>query len=297
MQKDLLSITNLSKTEIENLIEMAATLKKGNVSETWAGKHVALIFEKPSLRTKASFEIAISELGGSTSFFGAAECGKMGERESIADFARVLSGYYDAVVARVFDHAQLVDFASSATVPVINALSDSEHPCQILADLLTIKERLGKLSGFKLAYLGDGNNVARSLAIASTILNFGFALAGPKEFWLPDVEGGQTEDLAAALKDADVIYTDTWVSMGEKGKGTAAFEKYQLNTEALKLAKPGAIVLHCLPAHRGQEITDEVADGPQSAIFQQAANRLPTAKAVFMEIARRAGLRKLGSNF
>lgn len=266
------------------LLDVAAMQKRGMTAENLAKKQVALYFEKPSLRTKASFEVSVQELGGNFSYFATDEVGKMGERESIEDFAKVLSAYFDAIVARVFSHADLEKFAAAASVPVINALSDHEHPCQVLADLLTIREKLGRLKDFKITFLGDGNNVALSLALAAEILGFEFALAGPEQHQLDYKQITQTENLDEALKDADVIYTDTWNSMGDTKKSDEPMLPFQLNTETLKKAKPEAIVMHCLPAHRGKEITDEVIDGPQSVVFEQAANRLPAQKALLIKI-------------
>ena len=287
MQKDFLSIADLNREELLELLDVAATQKHQVTSKILENKNIALIFEKQSLRTKASFEVGIRELGGSISYFSSAESGRLGERESIEDFARVLSGYFDGVIARVHDHVALEKFAANAKVTVINALSDREHPCQALADLLTIREKLGKLEGIKLAFLGDGNNVALSLALASEILGFDFVLAGPKKHFLKYEQIKQTENLDEVLKDADVIYTDTWISMSDETKAAKCeteFKPYQLNADALKKAKPGAIVMHCLPAHRGLEITDEVIDGKQSVIFDQAANRLPAQKALLIKM-------------
>ncbi|MFH0834400.1 MAG: ornithine carbamoyltransferase [Patescibacteria group bacterium] len=285
MKKDFLSITDLPKEQILDLLDVAALQKRGITSDVLKNKKIALYFEKPSLRTKASFEVGIQELGGEFSYFSTDEVGKMGERESVDDFAHVLSGYFDAIVARVYDHVNLAKFAGTASIPVINALSDHEHPCQILADLLTIREKLGRLDKFKLAYLGDGNNVALSLALAAEILDFEFILAGPKKYQLGYSQIKQTENLDEALDEADVIYTDTWNSMGEPKKSDETIlTPFQLNAAALQKAKPKAIVLHCLPAHRGQEITDEVLDGPQSAVFEQAANRLPAQKSLLIKL-------------
>ena len=285
MQKDFLSITDLAKDELLGLLELAKNQKRGVTSEILKDKEIALYFEKPSLRTKASFEVGISELDGKSSYFSTDEVGKMGERESVEDFAKVMSGYFDAVVARVFDHENLASFATTATIPVINALSDYEHPCQILADLLTIQEKLGRLKNFKLTYLGDGNNVALSLARAAEILGFEFILAGPKKYQLDELNIQQTENLDKALTNTDVLYTDVWDSMGEPKKSDEAIlTPFQLNAKALAKTNPGALVMHCLPAHRGREITDEVIDGPNSIVFEQAANRLPTQKALLINL-------------
>ncbi|MBU1089647.1 ornithine carbamoyltransferase [Patescibacteria group bacterium] len=291
MQKNFLSITDLSKDEILELLEVAATQRLRVISEMLRHQHLALYFEKPSLRTKASFETGISELGGSFSYFSAVDTGQLGERESVEDLAKTMSEYFAAIVVRVYSHANLEKFAAVASVPVINALSDREHPCQVLADLLTIREKLGRLEGFKLAFLGDGNNVALSLALAAEILGFEFILAGPKDHHLKYDQIKQTEDIDAALQNADVVYTDTWTSMGdeaEEAKRKKLFLPFQLNAETLKKAEANAIVMHCLPAHRGKEITDEVIDGEQSVVFQQAANRLPVQKALLIKLFSKA---------
>ena len=224
MQKDFLSITDLSPEELTEILDLAATLKHGVSSEILRNKHVALIFEKASLRTKASFETGIRELGGAFSYFSPTEIGRLGERESVEDLSRTLSQYFEVIVARVYDHAALEKLAASAQVPVINALSGKEHPCQILGDLLTIRERLGKLADFKLAYLGDGNNVALSLALAAETLGFEFILAGPKKYNLAYGQIKQTESLDEALGNADVVYADTWTSMGDESEIDTYFE-------------------------------------------------------------------------
>lgn len=271
-----------------DLLSASANQKRGATLDVLAGKQIALYFEKPSLRTKASFEVGVRELGGDFSYFSTIDVGKLGERESIDDFAKVLSGYFDLVIARVFEHENLEKFAEASEIPVVNALSDREHPCQILADLLTIREKLGRVNDFKLVYLGDGNNVALSLALAAEILGFEFVLAGPKKYQLEYPQIHQTENLDEALAGTDVIYTDTWNSMGEPKKSDETIlTPFQLNADVLKKAKPSAIVLHCLPAHRGKEITDEVLDGPQSVVFEQAANRLPVQKALLAKMFTR----------
>ncbi|MFH1375946.1 MAG: ornithine carbamoyltransferase [Patescibacteria group bacterium] len=287
MQKDFISITDLSPEELTEILDMGSDQKHGVTSEILRNKHVALVFEKPSLRTKASFETGVRELGGTFSYFSPAESGRLGERESVGDFARTLSQYFEVIVARVYDHAALEKLAASANIPVINALSGKEHPCQVLGDLLTIRECLGRLADFKLAFLGDGNNVAYSLALAANLLGFEFILAGPKKYQLKQGKIQQTEDVAAALQNADVVYTDAWTSMGDESEvqqRETIFQPYQLNADALKQAKPEAIVMHCLPAHRGKEITDDVIDGPQSVVFDQAANRLPVQKAILIKL-------------
>jgi ornithine carbamoyltransferase len=293
MQKDFLSITDLSKNELIELLDIAATQKRQVTSEILRRKETALIFEKQSLRTKASFETGIREMGGGVSYFGPSESGRLGERESIEDQAKTLSRYYDAIVARVYDHVSLEKLAAAATIPVINALSDREHPCQILADLFTIRERLGRVEKFKLTYVGDGNNVALSLALASEVLGFEFILVGPTKYHLPYEQIKQTEDLDAALKNADIVYTDTWVSMGneiEAAEREKIFQPYQVNAELLKKAKKDALVMHCLPAHREKEITSEVMNGLQSIVFDQAANRLPAQKALLIKVFLRQNM-------
>ncbi len=291
MQKSFLSITDLSKDGILELLEVATMQRLRVISKMLRDQRLALYFEKPSLRTKASFETGICELGGSFSYFNAVDTGKLGERESVEDLAKTMSEYFSAIVIRVYNHADLEKFAAAASVPVINALSDREHPCQALADLLTIREKLGRLEEFKLAFLGDGNNVALSLALAAEILGFEFILAGPKDYHLGYDQIKQTEDIDAALQNADVVYTDTWTSMGDEAEETKReklFLPFQLNAETLKKAKKDTIVMHCLPAHRGKEITDEVIDGEQSIVFQQAANRLPAQKALLIKLFSKA---------
>jgi ornithine carbamoyltransferase len=227
---------------------------------------------------------------------GPSEIG-LGKRESIADIARVMSGYVQGIMARVFDHEHVTGLACHASVPVINGLSDELHPCQAMADVLTVYEQYRRLEGLKLAYIGDGNNVARSLLKACTHFNMAFSIASPDGYALRDSDiaaarkqGASVEtgtDPVDMIKGADVVYTDTWVSMGQEDEVAARekqFGAYQVNVDLLKHAAPGAIVMHCLPAHRGQEITDEVADGPQSAIFQQAENRLHAQKALLVEL-------------
>lgn len=295
MEKDFLSMNDLSKPELADILDLAARQKRGQVSDVLANKMVALYFEKPSLRTVCSFDVGAKELGAQTTFLNSQGSGKMGERERVKDLAKNLSGFYDAVVARVFSHKALEEFARESNIPVINALSDREHPCQILADLLTIREKIGKLDGIKLAYLGDGNNIAHSLALAAKIWGFDFALAGPRSHWLENPEFKQTEDLDEVLADADVVCTDTWTSMGDEAEAAERreiFAPYQLNSKRLAQAKPEAIVLHCQPAHLGEEITTEVFDGPQSAVRLEAANRLPVQKAVLMRLFENQAKRK-----
>jgi len=302
--KDLLSIDDLDPQELSELLELAADLKierrQGAMVQRLEGKALAMVFQKPSLRTRVSFEMAMTDLGGRALYLSPAEVG-MGARESVADVARVLSRFVDAIMARVFDHAEIVSLARWASVPVINGLSDYNHPCQALADLLTIGERIGHLEGVRLAYLGDGNNVLHSLIFAAALTGMELRVATP-EGYEPDadvvargremarVTGASIvlePDPRAAVLEADVLYTDTWTSMGqeeESERRARIFPPYQINAELLALAAPGAGVMHCLPAHRGQEITDEVADGGQSWLWDQAENRLHAQKAVLVRL-------------
>lgn len=263
-----------------------------------AGRTAALVFQKPSLRTRVSFEVAMLQLGGNAVYLSPAEVG-LGQREGPVDVSRVLSRYVDAIVARVFLHSDVLALAEYSSVPVINALSDREHPCQVLADLLTIYERRGTLDGLHLAYVGDGNNVAHSLALAAPSLGIDLRFACP-DGYEPDpviMEQAQTNAAAGAIelfrdpreavRGADAVYTDSWYSMGQESEAEArapVFRRYQLNSELLSQAAPGALAMHCLPAHRGQEITDEVMDGAASVVYDQAENRLHVQKALLLKL-------------
>ncbi|HOV83097.1 MAG TPA: ornithine carbamoyltransferase [Methanothrix sp.] len=296
--RGLISISDLSREEILRLLESAEAFRarrgrRGGHGRPLQGKSLAMIFEKPSTRTRISMEVAAAELGGHPIYLSAGEL-QLGRGETVADTARVLSRYVHGITARVYSHSTVVQLAASATVPVVNALSDWEHPLQILADLLTLRQRLGRLEGLRVAWIGDGNNVCNSLILASAILRMQMAVASPPGYQ-PKAEileqaerlGGRPQvviEPAAAAEGADVLVTDTWVSMGdeaEEAERLRVFGSYQVNSELLGLAGRRAIALHCLPAHRGQEITDEVMDGPQSAVFDEAENRLHTSKAVF----------------
>lgn len=299
--KHYLDIRDWSTPELDELLRLAVYLKtewkSGGNKPVLGGKVLAMVFQKPSLRTRVSFEVAMTHLGGTAIMLGPSEIG-LGKRESIADVSRVLSGYSQGIMARVFEHQHVLELAEYASVPVINGLSDDLHPCQALADILTVYEKFGTLKGLKLAFIGDGNNVARSLLNACAAFGMDFSIASPQGYELPDVQNfpmateimvTATHDATTAVQDADVIYTDTWVSMGQEDEvkaRLAQFEDYQVNDDLLGHAKPDAIVLHCLPAHRGQEITDEVADGAQSAIFSQAENRLHAQKAILVHLMR-----------
>lgn len=302
--KHFLDIAKCKSSDIEELLVLAADLKekhqKGQAEPLLKSKVLAMVFQKPSLRTRVSFDMAMRTLGGDALYLSPQEIG-LGKRESIADVARVLSGYVQAVMARVFAHEHILELARWSQVPVINGLSDYNHPCQAMADALTILEEFGSLKGVRVAFIGDGNNVAVSLMNVVTKLGGDFRIASPKGYTLSEtvVKQGQTfaslsggsvnsfTEAEAAAEDADVIYTDTWTSMGQEMeaiKRQKVFPPYQVNRELVQLARPRAIVMHCLPAHRGEEITDEIADGPQSRLFQQAENRMHAQKAILVDL-------------
>jgi len=296
-ERDFLSTDDLTADELEALLDRAAELKADrSASNALAGRTVAMIFEKPSTRTRVSFEVGIAELGGHALPLSNAEL-QLGRGETIEDTGMVLSRYVHAIVVRTFAQERLERLAAAATVPVVNALSDLEHPCQALADLLTIRERKGKLKGVRLTYVGDGNNVAHSLLLAGALAGMEVAVATPPGYEpIPQIAkraaeiaestGGGVEvttDAVAAVTGTDVVYTDVWASMGQEGEAEERrliFAPYQLNAVLLARAADGAIVLHCLPAHRGEEITDDVIDGPHSVVWDQAENRLHTQKAL-----------------
>lgn len=311
--RHFLAIADLSKTEIENLLDLSLKLKKerakGGNKPLLAGKTLGMVFQKPSLRTRVSFEMAMHHLGGQAMYLSPAEIG-LGQRESVPDVARVLAGYVDAIMARVFDHQHVLTLAEYSTVPVINGLSDYNHPCQALADVLTILEHKKRLAGLTVAYVGDGNNVATSLAHLCARLGMNFRIATPNDYELPTpvvikarelaAESGsqifETVDPYEAVHEADVVYTDTWTSMGQEAeteKRKAVFPPYQVNATLLSKAKPDAIVMHCLPAHRNHEITDDVADGPNSVIFPQAENRMHAQKAILASLLSEPGKKKV----
>jgi len=294
--RDLLSIRDLSPDELETLIRNALSMKRDGSPPLLQGKTAALLFEKPSLRTRVSFEVGMKQLGGSAIYLSQSEVG-LGQREPVRDVARVLSHYVAGIVARTYAQQTLVELAEHANVPVVNALSDDEHPCQALADLLTVREKKGRLAGVRIAFIGDGNNVSSSLAMASALAGAEFVIASPPDYGLSrDIidtargfgrqTGGAIETVVRpedAAKGADVVYTDVWTSMGqesERRRRVEAFQGYQVDSELMLLAKPDAIFMHDLPAHRGEEITDEVIEGPQSVVFQQAENRLHAQKAL-----------------
>lgn len=297
--KHLLSIAELSKEQIEKLVDLAITLKKDRKAspQVLAGQHWALIFTKSSTRTRVSFEVGIRELGGSVMFLSGADI-QLGRGEPIKDTARVLGRMIHGAVIRTFAQQDVVEFSQFSGIPTINALTDDEHPCQILADLQTIKERLGGWQGRRVCFLGDGDcNVARSWIWASAHLGFELVIGAPKEFqpqesFMSSVPGGTVrvvDDPAEAVKGCDVLYTDVWVSMGKEAESADRIEilkPWQINSALLKHAKPDAVVMHCLPAYRGKEITDEVMENHADIIFDQAENRLHAQKAVIVEMVK-----------
>ena len=303
MKKDLISMLDV-KDDIHELLDLAMKLKsekkKSMIDEPLKNKSLGMIFEKPSTRTRISFEVGMTQLGGHALYLSPRDL-QMGRGETIADTAKVLSRFVDAIMYRAFSNEVMKELAENATVPVISGLDDKEHPCQILADLLTIKEHKGDFKGLKLTYVGDGNNVCNSLMLGSAMVGMDFAVACPAGYE-PDAElteeakkiaaetGSKIEilrDPKGAVKGADVIYTDVWVSMGEekeKEEKERLFWPYQVNSELVNAAKDDCIVMHCLPAHRGYEITDEVVDGPHSVVFDEAENRLHAQKAVLLTL-------------
>ena len=298
--KDFLSVLDLSHAELDHLIDLALTLKRQRGSrlagsQPLAGKHVALLFEKPSLRTRITFVIAVRELGGEV--IEPPPDVIFGGRETVEDVARNLERWVDGAVVRTYEQSKLNSFAAAASrMHVVNALTNEEHPCQALADMLTLRERLGSLAGRRLTYVGDGNNVAASLAQAGAMVGLHMVFSSPPGFELPPVvidactavarHGATitiTNDPLQAVSGADAIYTDVWASMGEEDQAAAraqVFEPFQVNAELMRAASHGALFMHCLPAHRGIEVTDAVMDSPASCVFDQAENRLHSQKAL-----------------
>jgi ornithine carbamoyltransferase len=304
-KKDLLSVADLSAAEVEKIVAQALRIKRGPTPQSLSGKIMVLLFEKPSLRTRVSFEVAVHQSGGHCLYLSPEEVG-LGKREPASDVARVLSRYVHGIIARTFAHQTLQALASSSTVPVINALSDLEHPCQALADIMTIREKKGKLKGLTLAFVGDGNNVANSLLLATAQVGISFSIATPPGYVVKDEILHTARGLAShsgsrisltdkpeqAVKDADVVYTDVWTSMGQEVEAAIrrkAFAHYQVDARLLSLAKKDAIFMHPLPAHHGEEVAAGILESPRSVVFDQAENRLHLQKALLIEMFGKVG--------
>jgi ornithine carbamoyltransferase len=300
-KRDVISMMDL-KDDLEDVLGLAAELKKGKYrnAEPLKGKTMAMIFEKASTRTRVSFEVGMTQLGGHAIFLSPKDM-QIGRGETVADTAKVLSRYVDVIMYRAFKHEIMLDLAQNSSVPVINALDDLEHPCQISADLQTIIEHKGKLEGLKLTYVGDGNNVCNSLMLGAALTGMDFVAGCPKGYQPnPDLTNKAreiarknrstiaiVEDPKLAAKDADVLYTDVWVSMGEEDEAAQrerVFKPYQINSDLLSLSRDDSIVLHCMPAHRGMEISAEVIDGERSVVFDEAENRLHAQKAIVLTV-------------
>jgi len=303
--RHFIDLFDITADEAADLLERASALKREDRQharrpQLLAGRTLGLVFDKPSLRTRVSFEGAITQLGGNALFLNGKDVG-LGVRESVADFARVISQYVDALAVRTFSQTTIEELARHATIPIINALSDSAHPCQAMADMLTVREALGSLGGRKIAFVGDGNNVARSLVQAASLFGVALVLACPPGYEYPAdfvarfaqahpaIPLTIEHDPREAVRGADVIYTDVWTSMGQEAEvesRRAVFDPYRVDAALLALAKPGSIFLHCLPARRGEEVTEEVLEGPSSLVFPQAANRLHFQKALLAWLLR-----------
>jgi ornithine carbamoyltransferase len=298
--KDFLSIVDLTAEDIRRLISSARDIKARGWSSILSQKVLALLFEKPSMRHRVSFDVAMRQLGGHCIYLSQAEIG-FGQRESVADVARVLSGYTDCIAVRTFSQATLETFAGHSRVPVINALTDREHPCQALADLMTIQEKKGELEGLNLAFIGDGNNVANSLLLGAALTGMNFRFASPAGYAInseildaargyAEASGAEiflTQDPREAVSQGDIVYTDVWTSMGQEAEAEErrrAFSGHQVNGELLALARDDAIFMHDLPAHRGEEVTDDVIDGEASVVFEQSENKMHLMKALLLEI-------------
>jgi ornithine carbamoyltransferase len=306
-QRNFLSILDFSPLETEHLVKRASELKVDQFSNVLKTKNIVLLFEKPSLRTKVSFDIGIKQLGGHSIYMGAAEVG-FGKRESTADIAKVLSRYAQSIVARVNNHSSLVELAKHSGIPIINALSDWEHPCQTMADLQTIKETKQTLKGLTVAFIGDGNNVARSLALGIAATGSNFAIASPMNHDLDNCTLNRARAIASshgtsistvrdpqeAVQQADVVYTDVWTSMGkelESSERRFAFKGYTVSPELMNHAKPEAIFMHDMPAHYGEEVTLGMLDHPSSVVFDQAENRLHSQKAILEFLLTRTSVK------
>ncbi|MDD9956794.1 MAG: ornithine carbamoyltransferase [Anaerolineaceae bacterium] len=308
MPRDFLDLAEWTSVDLQRLLRLAVELKSewrdGGNRQLLAGLTLGMIFQKASLRTRVSFEVGMNHLGGHAIMLGEEEVG-LGKRESVADVARVLSGMVQGIMARVYDHQDVVDLAAWASVPVINGLSDDRHPCQALSDMLTISEHFGRTEGLRLCYLGDGNNIAASLALACAHFGLDFTISSPEGYALDEEVLADAEkinprtdiclqsDPDHAVAGADILYTDTWVSMGQEEEAAErrqVFRPWQLNAALLARAPSQAVVMHDLPAYRGKEITDEVADSERSLIFPQAANRLHAQKAILVDLMGTRGV-------
>ncbi len=308
MPRDFLDLAEWTSVDLQRLLRLAVELKSewrdGGNRQLLAGLTLGMIFQKASLRTRVSFEVGMNHLGGHAIMLGEEEVG-LGKRESVADVARVLSGMVQGIMARVYDHQDVVDLAAWASVPVINGLSDDRHPCQALSDMLTISEHFGRTEGLRLCYLGDGNNIAASLALACAHFGLDFTISSPEGYALdeevladaakinPRTDICLQSDPDHAVAGADILYTDTWVSMGQEEEAAErrqVFRPWQLNAALLARAPSQAVVMHDLPAYRGKEITDEVADSERSLIFPQAANRLHAQKAILVDLMGTRGV-------
>jgi ornithine carbamoyltransferase len=300
MKRDFISMFDLNKDEIYEIFELARQLKesqkKGVEHKILKDKTLAMIFEKPSLRTRVTFETGMTQLGGHAIYLAPSDI-QLGKRETVPDAAKNLSCWVDIIMARVFAHKTVEDLAKSATIPVVNGLCDLEHPCQIMCDLFTIIEKKNSLNRILIAYIGDGNNVCNSLVAASTLLGFKLNIATPEGYepYRKYLENTNSVNLTngprQAVADADIIYTDVWTSMGqekESEKRKKIFALYQVNSELLKAARKNYLIMHCLPAHRGEEITDEVLDSPASIVFDQAENRLHIQKAIMVWLLQKS---------
>jgi len=300
MKKDFISIKDLSREEIEEIFALTAELKKdkSKFSRALSGKTLVLVFQKPSNRTRVSFEVGMYQLGGNSMYLAPNEI-NLGVRESIKDVAKTLSRYVDAIVLRTFKHKDVLEMAQYSTVPVINGLSDFSHPCQALADVYTIREKLSRPKEKILAYIGDGNNVCHSLLYACAKVGLNMNVATPKGYEPDKIALKEAKSIAQennasinlfnnpkdAVRNADVVYTDVWASMGEEGEAKIRkklFKEFQINNNLIKLSKKNVFIMHCLPAHRGEEITDEVIDSQNSIVFDQAENRLHIQKAILI---------------
>ena len=298
--KDFLAIADLTPDEVWGLVQKAAEMKGGSTPRSLEGKMIALLFEKPSLRTRVSFEVGVRQMGGECVYLSKEDVG-LGVREPEADVARVLERWVDAIVARVFSHNSLEELALHASIPVVNALSDTEHPCQAIGDLVTIRQHKGSLLGLNVAFVGDGNNVASSLALACASVGSDFTLASPEKYRIPaevweearrraslkDSAVEWTEEPRQAVRDADVVYTDVWVSMGqeeETAQRLRDFAGFQVNEALMEASRPDALFMHDMPAHRGQEVSEGMLDHPRSVVFDQAENRLHAQKAVLAQL-------------